>query len=635
MPYVEQIMKKNFVEYASYVIKERSIPHIEDGCKPVQRRILHTLLEVDDGKFHKVANVTGACTKYHPHGDAPIYESLVNLANKEIFIEKQGNFGNILTGDPASAARYIECRIGALGKELLYSPEITSYIDSYDGRNKEPVTFPAKIPLVLVTGAEGIAVVMATYILPHNYTEVVQALIACLKKKEFEIYPDYLSGGYLDVSEYNDGKGKVRMRAKLDISDPKRVVIKELPYGITTERVMHSIEQAARNGKINISAIDDFTAQDVEIILNLPRGVYAKDVIDTLYAFTDCEISVNLNPIVIKDNKPESMSNTEIFQYFSKRLPKLLEAELKIDERKLLDKIHARTLERIFIEEAIYKRIEKSRTAKDIFETVKKGLAQFKKEISREVIEDDIEKLLRIPIRRISAYDIEKHKKELKEIQKELKSVQHNIKHLLKYTIEYLEHIVEKYGASFPRRTEIISFEAVNERDVAQRNLSFMYNAKTGYMGHGLSSGKKIANVSHFDKILLFKKSGIWMVVNVEEKQFIGKDIVMIGLADKTKLDQHIFTAIYTNKEGHLYIKRFTIDRFLTNKAYEYIRSDAKLKVFTLKTEGSITLYYKPTPRRKKLEDVFSICEYLPKGVNTKGVRLSTKDVKKIQVNTK
>lgn len=632
MPYVEQIMKKNFIEYASYVIKERSIPHIDDGFKPVQRRILHTLIEVDDGKFHKVANITGACTKYHPHGDAPIYESLVNLANKEIFIDRQGNFGNPLTGDPASAARYIECRISELGKELIFSPEITSFVDSYDGRNKEPVTFPAKMPLVLVTGAEGIAVVMATTILPHNFTETLQALVSCLKKESFELYPDSFSGGYIDISEYQDGLGKVKLRAKLDTNDPKKIVIKELPHGITTERLMSSIEQATRNGKINIAEINDFTAQEVEIVLNLPRGVYTKEVVDSLYAFTDCETSVSLNPIVIKNGRPEQMTNTMIIEYFAKRLPKLLLAELKIEEGKLLDKKHARTLERIFIEEAIYKRIEKSKTSEAMFSTVFEGLKPFKKEIQREVTHDDIERLLRIPIRRISAYDIEKYKKELEEILEQLKKTQKNIKNILKYTIKYVENLIEKYGNLFPRRTEIISFEKVNERDVAQRNLSFMYDNKTGYMGHGLSGGKKMANVSHFDKMLLFKKSGSWMVVNVSEKQFIGKDVIMMGIADKEKLEQYIFTAVYTNKDNQAYIKRFKIEKFLTNKSYAFISDDCRLQQFSKKEVATVTIHYKPAPRLKVLQEEFKVADYQPKGVGAKGVRLSTKPIQKVQI---
>lgn len=631
MPYVEDIMKKNFVEYASYVIKERSIPHINDGCKPVQRRILHTLLEADDGKFHKVANIIGSCTKYHPHGDAPIYESLVALANKVLFIETQGNFGNVLTGDPASAARYIECRISELGKELLYSPEITEYVDSYDGRNKEPVVFPAKMPLVLVTGAEGIAVVMATTILPHNFTEVLLALSACLKKKPYTLYPDFISGGFIDVSEYNDGLGKVRLRAKLDCSDPKRITIRELPFGITTERLITSIEQAARTGKINISDISDYTAQNIEIVINLPRGVYAKDTVDSLYAFTDCETSVNLNPILIHNNRPEQMSNSQIIQHFAKRLPEILGAELQIKENKLLDKIHARTLERIFIEEAIYKKLEKCKTAESIFNMIESSFVAFKKEINREITREDIERLCRIPIRRISAYDIEKHKQELEEIHAELNQIQYDLSHILPYTIQFLKDLHAKYGERFPRNTTIISFETVNERTIAQRNLSFLYDAKTGYMGHGLSSGRKITSVSHFDKIVVFKKSGTWIVLNVEEKRFIGKDVLLIGLVENKNLAEKIFTVIYTTPDKHTYIKRFSIEKFLTNKTYDFLPPNTKLNKFTHTLNGVITLHYKPLPRLKVLKESFKIDAYNPKGVTAKGVRLSMKEVQKIE----
>ena len=533
MPFVEQIMKKNFIEYASYVIKERSIPHIDDGCKPVQRRILHTLIEADDGKFHKVANITGSCTKYHPHGDAPIYESLINIANKNMFIDKQGNFGNPLTGDPASAARYIECRISSLGKKILYSPEITEYIDSYDGRNKEPVTFPAKIPMVLITGAEGIAVVMATTIVAHNFNEVIQALINSLQGKPFTLYPDFLSGGYLDVSEYNNGLGKIRLRANLDTSNNKQIVIKEIPFNVTTERLIHSVEQAARSGKIQISEINDYTAENIEIVISLPRGVYAADIVDSLYAFTDCETSVSLNPIVIANNKPKKMETQAIIEYFTKRLPLLLTQELKIDEKKIKDKIHARTLERIFIEEGIYKRIETSKTSAAMYATVKEGLDVFKKEIKREVTKDDIEILLKIPIRRISAYDIEKHQKELIELKAGLKTIQHNIKHILPFTLKYLEDLLAEYGSLFPRRTKITTFETVKEKDVAQRNLVFSYNAKTGYAGYGVSNGRKVAQVSSFDKIILFKKLGSWIVINATEKTVYRKKYIIYRLSRK------------------------------------------------------------------------------------------------------
>ncbi len=634
MPYFEQIMKKNFVEYASYVIKERSIPHLDDGCKPVQRRVLHTMLSMDDGKFHKVANVTGECMKYHPHGNVPIFEALVTLANKELFIEKQGNFGNILTGDPASAARYIECRISKLGKELLYKPEITEYIETYDGRNKEPITFPSKVPIVLITGAEGIAVVMATSMLPHNFCEVLQALIDALEEKPFELFPDFLSGGLMDVSEYKDGTGKVKVRAKLDISDPKRVVIREVPFGVTTEKLMASIESAARSGKIAIANIDDYTRHEVEIVINLSRGVYAADVVESLYAFTDCECSISVNPMLIVDNKPQLMSVSSIIAWYKQRAPKLLKAELEVEEAKTLSAIHARTLERIFIEEKIYKTIESCKTSTAIFSAVAVGLQPFHKEIKQEVSSEDIERLLKIPIRRISAYDIEKHKKELAELTAHVKEIRKNIRNIRAYSVDYLKRLIEKYGTHFPRKTAITSFETVSKRDVAQRNLSFYYDKETGYMGHALSAGKKIDTVSHLDKMLIFKQSGMWMVLSVETKHFIGKDVIMMGLAEKEKLAKSEFTVVYTDKQdNYTYIKRFKIEKFLANKTYNFIPEGARLQAFTAKKEGNITLKYKPIPRIKKFDETFAIEAFALKGVGSKGVRLATKAVRKVSVS--
>lgn len=636
MPYIEQVMKKNFVEYASYVIKERSIPHIDDGCKPVQRRILHTLISIDDGRFHKVANVTGDCTKYHPHGDAPIYEALVNLANKDIFIDKQGNFGNPATGDPASAARYIECRINSLGKELLYSPEITEYADSYDGRNKEPVTFPAKIPLILIMGAEGIAVVMATTIVPHNFCEVLESLISALKGKKYTLYPDFPSAAYMDVSQYEDGLGKIRMRAKLDTSNAKQIMITELPYGVTTERLMNSIENAAKSGKINIAGISDFTSDKIEIVLSLPRGVYASDVVDSLYACTDCEISLSLNPVVIKQNKPEQMSCSQIIEYYKKKTPAILKKELEVEKQKIETKIHVRTLERIFIEEKIYKMLEKCKTAESVRNTTTTQMLKFKSEFYREYTEEDTEHLLKIPIRRISAYDIDKHRKDLEELLLQLKAVKRNIKNILQFTVLYLENLLKNYASLFPRRTQIHSFEEVKEKDVVQRNMNFLYDRATGYMGYGLSQGRKVAVVSHLDKILLFKKTGVWMVVNASKKQFIGKDITHIGLLDREKLAGYVFTAVYAKEietgTWHTYIKRFKIEKFIPNKAYSFIPEKSKLLQFTNKPSGTVVLRYKPMPRYKKLEEEFKIETCIVKGMASRGIRLSVKVLDKTEI---
>ncbi|MCP4667369.1 MAG: DNA topoisomerase IV subunit A, partial [Deltaproteobacteria bacterium] len=408
MAYVHKLFDENFLEYASYVIKDRAIPHIDDGFKPVQRRILHALFEMDDGKFHKVANVVGNCMKYHPHGDASIFTALVALANKDLFIEKQGNFGNMHTGDEPSAPRYIECRLLPLARSAIYKPEITEYEDSYDGRNREPVTFPAKIPVLLIQGTEGIAVGMSTRILPHNLIEVVEAVIACLRKMPFTLFPDFQTGGLADVSEYADGQGKVVVRARIDTRDPKKIVIREVPYGATTESLIHSIEAAAKKNKIKIAGINDYSTEKVEIEIKLARGVYAGDTVDALFAFTDCETSINLNPLVIQEGQPTIMTVEEVIRHCAGRLVEILTSELKLEQKQLKDKLHARTIEQIFIRERVYKKIEEKTTKEAVTTAVMQGLKPFSGQIRRAVTPEDVERLLKIVIRRISLYDINK-----------------------------------------------------------------------------------------------------------------------------------------------------------------------------------------------------------------------------------
>ncbi|HDZ89732.1 MAG TPA: DNA topoisomerase IV subunit A, partial [Deltaproteobacteria bacterium] len=472
MAYVSEVFKTNFLEYASYVIKDRAIPHIDDGLKPVQRRILHSLFELDDGKFNKVANVVGNCMKYHPHGDASIFSALVAFANKDLFIEKQGNFGNIFTGDEPSAARYIECRLLPLAREVFYNPEITEYEDSYDGRNREPVTFPAKIPVVLVQGAEGIAVGMSTKILPHNLIEVAGAVISCLKGEPFSLYPDFPTGGLMDVSEYEDGNGKILVRARLDTKDPKKIIIRELPFGSTTESLINSIEAAARKNRIKISSIDDYSAEGVEIEVRLARGVYAKDTVDALFAFTDCEASIPVNLLVIKEGVPTVMTVTGVIRHHTETLIRILTAELKLEQKHLKDRLHARTIEQIFVEERIYKRIEERTTKEGVIKAVMDGFSPFSARIQREVTTEDVERLLKMVIRRISLYDINKAKREMGEIRKRIGEIRHHLAHITEYAISFLrETIISKHRDDYPRRTEIVSFGQVDVREAAQRNL--------------------------------------------------------------------------------------------------------------------------------------------------------------------
>jgi topoisomerase-4 subunit A len=628
MAYVGTVFNDNFLQYASYVIKDRAIPDVEDGLKPVQRRILHTLFEMDDGKYHKVANVVGYAMRYHPHGDASIYSALVVLANKDLLIDKQGNFGNLFTGDEASASRYIECKITPLAKELLYNPEITTFEDSYDGRNREPVVFPAKVPLVLIHGAEGIAVGMSTRVLPHNFAEVLRAMVDVLKGREVELYPDFPTGGLLDVSGYEDGTGRVLVRAKLDTRDPKRIVIRELPFGSTTESLIASIEQAAKRGKVKIAGISDYTSEEVEIEIKLARGVYANDVIDALYAFTDCETAISVNPLVIRENRPVIMPVSEIVSYHAHKLVEILKRELELERHKLREKYHARTLERIFVEERIYKKIEEMKTERGVIDAVLKGFEPFKAEIPREVTEEDVERLLKIPIRRISLYDINKAREEMERIKARLGEIKTHLSNITGYTVDYLDGILARRGEDFGRRTSLTSFEKVDVREVAERDLTLRYDGNTGYLGYEVSTGSKQFDVSVYDRVLIMQRDGTYYVRNVPEKLFVGKGLLFCGLGDKEEVAKHTFSLLYKNAKGETYLKRFRIEGYILDREYEMLPQGGKILDLTVDERKVARLQYKPKPRLKKLEEFFDPNEHLVKSVRAAGVRLSAKDLK-------
>lgn len=634
MAYVNTLFDNNFLEYASYVIKDRAIPHIDDGLKPVQRRILHSLLEIDDGKFHKVANVVGHCMKYHPHGDASIYEALVVVAGKELFIDTQGNFGNILTGDSASAARYIECRINPIARELLYRPELTTFADSYDGRNREPVVFPAKIPLALILGAEGIAVGMSTRILPHNFGEVVAAVQAALRGEEFELYPDFFHGGIMDVSEYNQGQGKVLVRARLDTSDEKRIVIREIPFGTTTESLINSIDNAARRGKVKIAQINDYTGENVEIEIRLPRGVYTQDVVDGLFAFTDCEQSISVNLLLIQGEKPRLFTVPEVIRYHAKRLVALLEQELIHERETLLDRLHMRTLERIFVEERIYQRIEEERTSEGVMTAVRTGFEPFKKELIRPISDEDIERLLKIPIRRISLYDIERNRQEVEEIRARLAEIEEYLKDLVRYALGFLEGVLERHAARFPRRTEISGFERVDVREAAARDRSLRYNRENGYLGYGLADGDEVCPISPYDRVLVIDSAAKWRVLPVQEKVFVGAGAFHVGRADKDELAATVFTLVYRTGQDETYIKRFTIGQFILEKEYELVPEGARPLLLTTREDVLVRLRYRKKPRMQKLEEDFVVADYLVKGNRAAGVRLSTKQLSSVKMLT-
>ncbi|MDH5298852.1 MAG: DNA topoisomerase IV subunit A, partial [Desulfobulbaceae bacterium] len=501
---LHQLFDSNFIDYTSYVIRERAIPDVADGLKPVQRRILQTLHNMDDGRFHKVANVVGESMKLHPHGDASIFAALVNLANKEYLIDRQGNFGNIYTGDQASAARYIECRLTPLAKETLFNKDLTEYTDSYDGRMKEPMALPAKIPMLLMLGAEGIAVGMATKIMPHNFCELLEAQKKILRDEPFEVYPDFPKGGLLDVSGYDRGNGRIKCRARIEEKDEKTIVIKEIPHSTTTESLSESIEKAARAGKIKILSINDYTAENVEIEIKLARGVYARDTIKALYAFSDCEVPITPSLTVIRDNRPVIMDVEEVLRYNTDKLVGDLEKELNIELGRLNDRLHGALLEQIFIEERIYKQIEECPTYEAVVKAVEQGLVPFSELLIRPVVREDIERLLEIRIKRISRYDINKKKKEIKELRTSIKEVTTDLKDMVAFTIRYIDGLLTKYGHLYPRRTELAAFEEVEARKVAFSNLTVGYDPESGFLGtHIKGEGEKSFACSEYDKILL------------------------------------------------------------------------------------------------------------------------------------
>ncbi|WP_136796742.1 DNA topoisomerase IV subunit A [Desulfosediminicola ganghwensis] len=635
---LHKLFDENFLEYTSYVIRERAIPAIEDGLKPVQRRILQTLFNMEDGRFHKVANLVGETMKLHPHGDASIFAALVNLANKGYLIDRQGNFGNIFTGDQASAARYIECRLSPLAKEVLFNKDLTEFIESYDGRMMEPVTLPAKIPMLLLQGAEGIAVGMATKIMPHNFCELLEAQKAILQGKEFILYPDFPKKGLVDVSGYDDGNGKIRCRARIEEENDKTVIIKEIPYSTTTTSLIESVEKAAKAGKIKIVSISDFTAEDVEIEIKLARGIHAADTIKALYAFTDCEISISPNLTLICGDRPDTLSVSEVLRSNTEKLVTDLTRELEIDLGRLKDKLHARMLEQIFIEERLYKNIEEQTTYKKVVDTVESSLLPFADELIRPVVLEDIERLLEIRIKRISRYDIQKQQKEIRQINKEIKVIEKSLKDMVKYTISYLDKILEKYGANFPRQTEITEFKEVSVRKVALSNLVVGYNRETGFLGHQIKAedekkGDFSIPCSEYDRIFLLFESGVYKIIPVSEKIFIGHDLLWVGKVSKDL----VFNMIYRDgAENLVYIKRFKMPSFIMEKEYRVFAEDKRSKILLLSFgEGKhARANLIPSPRARSNSVNISFDEYLLKGAAAKGKRLSNRVVRRVYETT-
>lgn len=635
---LQRMFDINFLDYTSYVIRERAIPDIDDGLKPVQRRLLQTLHNVDDGRFHKVANIVGETMKLHPHGDQSIFAALVNLANKEYLIERQGNFGNIFTGDQASAARYIECRLTPLARETLFNRDLTEYVESYDGRMQEPVTLPSKLPLLLLLGAEGIAVGMATKIMPHNFNELLQAQISHLRGEEFTLYPDFLRGGIIDVSEYDRGNGRIRCRALIEEADEKTIVIRELPYNITTQSLIDSVEKAAKAGKLKITSINDYTAEIVEVEIKLPRGVYAEETIDALYAFTECEVSVSPNLVVIRESMPCLLSVDEVLKHNTDKLIGDLEKELRIELGRLRERLHARKLEQIFIEERLYKEIEEISVYDKIMSTVAASLTPFAEELVREVTAEDIEKLLEIKIKRISRFDINRQEKEIRAIETEISKVEKSLKDMVGFTISYLENLLAKYGEQFPRKSKIKHFDQVDVRAAAFSNLQVGYHRESGYLGYKVKAEDDKNDLeiscSELDRILLIFSNGLYKVINVTEKFFIGGELVWMGVV-RNKM---VFNIVYRNgSENHSYVKRFRTPKFILNRDYrlfpEHKRSVIQfLEVGDKGVRARVSLVPSARARYNSLD--LEMDEYLIKAAGAIGKRVSNRVVRRITSQT-
>lgn len=616
----------SFLEYASYVIRDRAIPHLADGLKPVQRRILWAMHQTDDGRFTKVANVIGDTTKYHPHGDASIGDALVVLANKRYLIERQGNFGNIYTGDPAAAPRYIECRLTDLARTELFNDELTEFVPSYDGRKQEPVTLPCKLPLTLMLGAEGIAVGLSARILPHNFPELLQAQIAILKKQPFKILPDFPTGGLMDARDYQDGKGSVKVRARMKVKDDSTVVIKEIPPGTTTESLIASIEDAVRKGKLKVKSINDYTSDNVEIEIKCPSGVDPEKLIDALYAFTNCEVTISSRIIVIKDNRPVEMTASEVLRANTDQLLALLKRELELKEKKLEDELHFRTLERIFIEERIYKRIENCKTNEAVVAAVHEGFKPFRRQMHRDLTDPDVERLLGVRIRRISLFDINKHREETTRVKADLEETRKNLKNLTRYAIGHLEALLAKYGPQYPRLTTKSSrLEEVDAKAVAFKAFKVSYDRESGYVGYKVNGEEFKVECTRFDRILLVFKDGTYKVTELPEKLFVGPELFYCGLPERDR----VFTCAYTNREAS-YLKRFKFGGTILNKTYHCIPEKSRLLFFSPDTPKVLYIRYKPAPHQKVSQQLCDPSELEVKGPKTRGRQISIKDISSI-----
>ncbi len=628
-----------FLDYASYVILERAVPHIEDGFKPVQRRIMHAMKEADDGHFNKVANLVGLTMQYHPHGDASIYSALVQLGQKELLIDTQGNWGNILTGDGAAAGRYIEARLSEFALDVVYDAKVTDWGLSYDGRKREPLTLPAKFPLLLAQGAEGIAVGLSCKILPHNFNEIIDAAVAYLRGEEFHLYPDFQTGGYIDVSHYNDGErgGSVRVRTRIEKLDNKTLVVRDVPYGKTTGTLLDSIVKASEKGKIKVKRVDDLTSENAEITVQLQPGTSSDIAIDALYAFTDCEISISPNCCVIMDEKPQFLTVSDVLRFSVNRTKDILRQELEIRRAETMETLHSVSLEKIFIEERIYKdrQFEQARDQETAIAHVDKRLDPFKPQFYREVTTDDILRLLEIPMKRIIKYNSEKADNYIVTLNERIADIDDKLAHLVDYTIEWYQGLKAKYGHKYPRRTIIREFDNIVATKVAEANEKLYINRAEGFIGTGLKKDEYVCPCSDIDDIIIFYKDGKYKVIKVAEKIYVGKNVLYVNVFNRND-SRTIYNVLYLDgKGGTTFMKRFAVTGIMRDRDYDLTQGKPGSKVvwFSANPNGEaevLRVVLKPKFRLKVLQFDVDLADLAIKGKSSRGNIVTKNEVLRI-----
>ncbi len=623
-----------FLQYASYVITDRAIPEVSDGLKPVQRRILHSMWENEDGRYNKVANLVGNTMKYHPHGDASIYSAMVGMGQKELLIDTQGNWGDPVTNDSAAAARYIEARLTPFAKDVVFAPHLTRFKLSYDGRNKEPVTFPVRFPLLLATGAEGIAVGLSTRILPHNFIELLEAQKSELRGRPFEIFPDFPSGGYADVSSYQDGApgSRVKVRAKIEQGQGKSVIIREIPYGTTTESVIDSILSASEKGKIKVARIEDNSASELEIVVTFSRGVDMDKAVDALYAFTDCEVTLSSNCMVIEDGRPVAKTASEMLVHNADQTRRLLREDLQIQQQRLEDRWHQKSLVQIFVENRIYLRIEECKTWDSVLSEIDKGLEPFKAGLRREVTTDDLVRLTEVKIRRISAWDSDKAREELDAIEAELAKVRRFLRNVTQYTIDYLDGLLLKYGAGRQRRTELTTFESVRAVTVVERIEKLFVDAKAGFIGTEMKGEQEVGACSHLDDVLVIRGDGSLVVTRVAEKKYVGEGIVHVQVFSPEDRET-VFNLIYTDvQSGRCYAKRFQVGGVTRDKTYPLGKGQKGTRLHDVSIGSGCFVFVKLRKKPRIKTDIYlAFDDLLIKGRSAGGLVVSKHAVSSVR----